>query len=194
VYVRACRYGWELDWPVLQAALNSLEQERRLPNFGNAGSVNNLLSTAAVRMEARTAQLTTAERAAATPVPEDFMSDADAEAAAARAAGKAGAASETVFADLIGCKSVLAKLKEWQATITASQALGKDPLDSFELNFTFVGAPGGTMLVEVLPCSSCTYTAVVARLRGQKAQQTAAAHSTILLSRLRAAAPIQCAL
>jgi hypothetical protein len=140
-----CRYGWELDWPVLQAALNSLEQERRRPNFGNAGSVNNLLSTAVTRMEARTAHLTTAERAAATPVPEDFMSDADAAAAAARAAGKAGAASEAVFADLIGCKSVLAKLKEWQATITASQALGKDPLDSFELNFTFVGAPGGSM-------------------------------------------------
>ncbi|WIA14243.1 hypothetical protein OEZ85_002779 [Tetradesmus obliquus] len=136
------KYGWELDWPVLQAALNSLEQEKRRPNFGNAGAVNNLLSTAAMRMEARTAHLPTAQRAAAAPAPEDFMSEADAAAAAARAAGKAGAASEAVFSDLIGCQSVLAKLKEWQATITASQALGKDPLDSFELNFTFVGAPG----------------------------------------------------
>lgn len=139
-------YGWELDWPVLQAALNSLEQEKRRPNFGNAGAVNNLLSTAAMRMEARIAHLPTAERAAAAPAPEDFMSEADVAAAAARAAGKAGAASEAVFADLIGCKSVLAKLKEWQATITASQALGKDPLDSFELNFTFVGAPGAVLL------------------------------------------------
>jgi len=37
---------------------------------------------------------------------------------------------------------VLAKLKEWQSTIKASTRMGKDPLDSFELNFMFVGSPG----------------------------------------------------
>ncbi|MEW5313864.1 MAG: hypothetical protein WDW38_005396 [Sanguina aurantia] len=47
-----------------------------------------------------------------------------------------------IFKDLVGCKSVLEKLKEYQSTITASQQLGKDPLDSFELNFLFVGSPG----------------------------------------------------
>eukprot|EP00882_Tetradesmus_deserticola_P018221 GHRQ01019564.1.p2 GENE.GHRQ01019564.1~~GHRQ01019564.1.p2 ORF type:complete len:101 (-),score=44.84 GHRQ01019564.1:328-630(-) len=99
-----------------------------------------------MKMEARTAHMSAAERAAATPVPQDFMSDSDAAAAAARAAGKTSDASEAVFADLVGCMSVLAKLKEWQATIAASQALGKDPLDSFELNFTFVGAPGEHLL------------------------------------------------
>lgn len=34
------------------------------------------------------------------------------------------------------------KLKEYQATIKASQKLGRDPLSSFELNFLFVGSPG----------------------------------------------------
>jgi len=55
-----------------------------------------------------------------------------------------------VFADLIGCKSLLAKLRRSEATIKASQALGKDPLDSFELNFTFVGAPGESEAADVL--------------------------------------------
>lgn len=141
----AARYGWQLGWPELQAALNTLDKERRRPNFGNAGAVNNLLSVAAGRMEARTKHLSTQERAAAAPAPEDFMTEADAAAAAAAATGK-GDGSEAIFADLIGCKAVLAKLKEWQATIKASQALGKDPLSSFELNFTFVGSPGGWWL------------------------------------------------
>lgn len=66
------------------------------------------------------------------------------------AAGGASAASG-VFADLIGCQSVLAKIKEWQATITASQKMGMDPLESFELNFLFVGSPGACVLcVDVL--------------------------------------------
>lgn len=39
---------------------------------------------------------------------------------------------------------MLGKLKEWQATIRASQRLGKDPPDSFEMNFLFTGAPGDT--------------------------------------------------
>lgn len=47
-----------------------------------------------------------------------------------------------IFQDLVGCKEVLHKLKEYQATITASQQLGMDPLQSFELNFLFVGSPG----------------------------------------------------
>ncbi len=37
---------------------------------------------------------------------------------------------------------MLAKLRDWQATIQACQRLGRDPLQSFELNFRFVGAPG----------------------------------------------------
>lgn len=47
-----------------------------------------------------------------------------------------------IFKDLVGCKAVLDKLKDYQATITASQKLGRDPLAAFELNFLFVGSPG----------------------------------------------------
>lgn len=40
------------------------------------------------------------------------------------------------------CREVLTKLREWEATIKACQALGRDPLETFELNFRFVGSPG----------------------------------------------------
>ena len=37
-------YGWQLDYPVLRAGVRVLDSERRKPNFGNAGAVNNLLA------------------------------------------------------------------------------------------------------------------------------------------------------
>ncbi|GFH21452.1 NFX1-type zinc finger-containing protein 1, partial [Haematococcus lacustris] len=123
----ARRKGWELGWPELKAGVQVLDKERRRPNFGNAGAVSNLLATVAMRMEARMQGLSDAARAAAQPVAADFLPPEDAKAVRA----------DQVFKDL-----VLAKLKEWQATIKASQRMGKDPLDSFELNFRFVGAPG----------------------------------------------------
>ncbi|KAJ9508188.1 hypothetical protein QJQ45_021542, partial [Haematococcus lacustris] len=128
----ARRKGWELGWPELRAGVQVLDKERRRPNFGNAGAVNNLLATVAMRMEARMQGMSDAARAAAQPVAADFLPPEDAKAVRA----------DQVFKDLVGCKEVLAKLREWQATIKASQRMGKDPLDSFELNFRFVGAPG----------------------------------------------------
>lgn len=41
-----------------------LGMERRTNNFGNAGAVNNLLSTAALNLEARTKHLPASQRAA----------------------------------------------------------------------------------------------------------------------------------
>lgn len=107
-----------------------------------------------MRMEDRNSHLSPADRSAALPAPEDFLTEAD--AAAAAAGGAASAAG--VFADLVGCKSVLEKLKEWQATITASQKLGVDPLESFELNFLFVGSPGAACSQQGgrhSPCVAC---------------------------------------
>lgn len=115
--------------PELTAGIEALKEERRRPNFGNAGAVNNLLATAAMRMEARTKHLSPQQRSNAVPVPEDFYAPQVADPA-------------RIFDNLIGCKAVLEKLREWQATIQACQRLGKDPLETFELNFLFVGSPG----------------------------------------------------
>ncbi|KXZ51992.1 hypothetical protein GPECTOR_10g1014 [Gonium pectorale] len=142
----ARKRGWELEEAALLAAVEALEAERRKPNFGNAGAVNNLLSAAAMRMEARLREVPAARRAREVPRAEDFLPP------------RPGGDPAGIFDDLIGCKWVLngsrdgvlkhvvwvcpSWLREWQATIRACQAVGRDPLQSFELNFRFVGAPG----------------------------------------------------
>ncbi|KAG2495742.1 hypothetical protein HYH03_006339 [Edaphochlamys debaryana] len=126
----ARKRGWALGEGALLAAVDALEAERRKPNFGNAGAVNNLLSVAAVRMEARLRGMPPEQRARAAPVAEDFLPPG------------AGGDPADIFGDLVGCRAVLQKLREWQATITACQALGRDPLQAVELNFRFTGAPG----------------------------------------------------
>jgi hypothetical protein len=117
----------------LKVGVAELEKERRKPNFGNAGAVNNLLATAALRMEARTKSLPAAERITVQPVPEDFLLDA----------ADAGGTAADLFADLIGCRDMRAKLQEWEATIKVSKAQGADPIKAgLEMNFLFVGSPG----------------------------------------------------
>ena len=45
------------------------------------------------------------------------------------------------------CRDVLGQLRKWQAIIKQCQKMGRDPLQSVELNFRFVGAPGGLSMV-----------------------------------------------
>jgi hypothetical protein len=50
-----------------------MAKERLRPNFGNAGAVNNLLSSAMMKMQRRLGSLSPAQRAAATRLePPDF--------------------------------------------------------------------------------------------------------------------------
>jgi hypothetical protein len=128
----AQRYGWELGWSQLRAAVEVLGKERRRPNFGNAGAVSNLLSLVAQRMEARLVRqgLTPLQRAAALPEAVDFEPEGG------------GVNTANIFSDLVGCEGVLDKLREWQDTIKVARWMGQDPLESFELNFLFVGPPG----------------------------------------------------
>ncbi|KAG1675261.1 hypothetical protein FOA52_016292 [Chlamydomonas sp. UWO 241] len=124
-------YDWSLCEDELTAGIKALEVERRRPNFGNAGSVNNLLSAVAERMEARlfTAGASVAERARAAPTADDFLPPRP-------------VCSGGVLDDLVGCDSVLAKLEEWRAVIEMAKRTGSNPLQAMELNFRFVGSPG----------------------------------------------------
>ncbi len=72
--------------------MEDLEKQRRKPNFGNAGAVNNLLSAVAQRMEARLRSLSPAQRADAPPEAEDFLPP------------KPKGDPAGLFDDLIGCK------------------------------------------------------------------------------------------
>ncbi|GFH06095.1 NFX1-type zinc finger-containing protein 1, partial [Haematococcus lacustris] len=173
----ARRKGWELGLSELRAGVQVLDMERRRPNFGNAGAVNNLLATVAMRMEARMREMPASARAAALPVAADFLPPGDAEAVQV----------DQVMADLVGCEKVLAKLREWKATINASQRVGNKPSDSFEFNLLFVGGPGtgkttiaqrvGTMLnslgiLSTDKVTSCSASDCVAGYVGHTAAKT----------------------
>lgn len=126
------RYGWDLGLEEVKAGLDALKAERRRPNFGNAGAVNNLLAAVALRIEARVAGVAPEGRANAAPVPADFDPDA----------GAPPPDPETLLDDLVGCEALRDRIKGWRATIRANQQRGRDPLDTFELNFLFTGSPG----------------------------------------------------
>jgi hypothetical protein len=82
--------GWDLGQECLLAGVRALEAERRKPNFGNAGAVNNLLSAASERMESRLSALSPKLRAEELPIPADFLPLKPSNAG--------------IFDDLIGCK------------------------------------------------------------------------------------------
>lgn len=89
-------YDWDLDEDALLSGLKALDIERRMPNFGNVGSVNNLLSKASERMELRVKGLPPAERARQQPTPYDLCPPRKEDNNAA-----------DIFSDLIGCMWVV---------------------------------------------------------------------------------------
>jgi len=115
-----------------QAVRKVLAKARMRPNFGNAGAVDNAVSGAVVRAEARLEALPPAERALETEL---LLSDFVVE--------KAHMADPSlVFDGLIGCENIKARLAEYQAILTAASRAGRDPVDDLALTFCFQGAPG----------------------------------------------------
>lgn len=128
--------GLSVDAATARHAVAVLAKARAEPNFGNAGAVDNLLSSAKLELQARLQRLPPAQRAAAEDVllPEDFGEDP-------RAAGARGG-QEEIFAGLVGLESVMAKLREYSAVLALASAMGDDPRDRVNFNFLFVGSPG----------------------------------------------------
>lgn len=93
-------YGWGLGFDQLKAGVEQLEREKRKPNFGNAGAVNNLLGMVALRMEARTMGLPPAQRVGLVPQVVDFIPEEE------RDQQDPG----SIFDDLVGCQQVRSRL------------------------------------------------------------------------------------
>ena len=111
---------------------DDLAKARMRPNFGNAGAVDNCVSSAVVRAEARLETLPAAERAAQSQlVLTDFVVE------------KPHVADPSlVFEGLIGCENIKTRLQEYQAVIKAAARAGRDPMDDLALTFCFQGSPG----------------------------------------------------
>ena len=109
-----------------------LAKQRMRPNFGNAGAVDNLVSTAILRAEERVAHLPPAVRAAERELVEaDFYIVPE----YYRNPGR-------IFDDLIGCNEATGLMRRYSDIVEVATKEGRDPLDDIELVFSFVGSPG----------------------------------------------------
>jgi len=114
------------------AVRQRLAKQRLRPNFGNAGAVENLVSEAVARAERRLADLPPAERA----LRNDLVVD-DLYVEAPHVADPS-----LVFAGLIGCEAVKAKLHEYKSVVEAARLVGRDGMEDLGMTFAFQGAPG----------------------------------------------------
>ena len=123
----ARKRGVKLSLEVGKRAVRTLERARSRPNFGNAGAVDNLLSKAITRMQSRD------ERTVDELTLSDFDYDGD---------GPNENALESLFDDLIGCKSIKETMIELRDTVVFSQAQGKSASSGISYNYLFLGNPG----------------------------------------------------
>ncbi len=111
-------------------AIKQLAKAKALPNFGNAGAVNNLFSDAKLQYYMRQKSLSPADRSDEI-LAEDFTRAAPVES------------EEELFSELVGCGNIRAKLQTMQRTIQFAQRRGKaDPKSMCEFNYVFTGNPG----------------------------------------------------
>jgi SpoVK/Ycf46/Vps4 family AAA+-type ATPase len=113
----------DIDLTTAAFAISQLALARSMPNFGNAGAVDNLLSLAKTNMGARS-HLT----------PEDFCSGG--------VLPKEGGDEQQLFADLVTDANIQDYLKKLQAGVRFAARKGKDPKENVQFNLLFVGAPG----------------------------------------------------
>jgi hypothetical protein len=111
-------------------AIKKLLKAKEQPNFGNAGSVNNLLTNAKLKLQQRQSKLPRYEQNDEL-VASDFDIHENQEVTA-----------DEIFNGLVGFDQVIAKLKEYQNLIQLCKEEGRDPRNFIEFNFTFTGAPG----------------------------------------------------
>jgi hypothetical protein len=117
-------------------AIEVLSRSRNRPNFGNAGELENLLSTAKNNYQKRMSHVPYSDRSPEMLFePQDFDPDYE------RSANATSNLKE-LFKDVIGCEKVVKKLEGYQRIAHASKQQGRDPRDLIPTNFVFKGPPG----------------------------------------------------
>jgi Holliday junction resolvasome RuvABC ATP-dependent DNA helicase subunit len=121
------------------AAWDALKKDARRPNFGNAGAVENLISTSIQRMQGRIRPLPISEQAQSSqllpvdvnpdwkPSTDILLSDID---------------IEDLLKDFVGFEDVVEQLNVYKSTIAMALQSGRDPMVDVPMNYLFVGPPG----------------------------------------------------
>ena len=109
---------------VAKRAVQKLAKARAKPNFGNAGSVDNLLSKAITRMQMR-----------------DKATELNADDFGYSGDGPDTGTLDSLFDDLIGCSEVRRTMELLRNTVEFSKALGKPASSGVSFNYLFLGNP-----------------------------------------------------
>lgn len=117
-------------------AIEVLGRARNRPNFGNIGAVENLLTQAKGRYQARQMSLPVEERSPDAPFePQDFDPEFNRNEHAATNL-------EKLFEDVVGCEDIVEKLGKWQRMAQNMKAQSRDAREFIPTNFVFKGPPG----------------------------------------------------
>lgn len=119
----------EATIPALLRATDCLSKKRRLPNFGNAGEVHNLVNAAVARFMRRTRE---DPQSCQKLLPEDFENPNT----------SAPESLEDIFRPMIGCSAILERMRNMHAVIQRKKARGLDYINAVPVNWIFRGPPG----------------------------------------------------
>jgi hypothetical protein len=121
-------------------AITLLSRARDRPNFGNAGEVENLLSSAKESWQ-KSSGLSSADVVLS---PRDFDECFDRTETSATNVKK-------LFSDIVGCDKLVDKLQSYQRVAASLKARNRDPREYIPFNFIFKGPPGNSpSFLEVL--------------------------------------------
>lgn len=121
---------------VLRTVTRQLKLRKREANFGNGGTVNELISKAVMARTARVAKMPPSLQAAERE--QNTITEADVTATAAKKRS-----IEEIFSQVVGCHSVLNEIRSLQKLIERASKCGNaDPFADVPFNFLFLGPPG----------------------------------------------------
>lgn len=149
------KQGLEATDEAKDVAISLLSRARDRSNFGNAGAVENLLSSAKDNWQKRVSS-SSLETSGADVIfgPRDFDEYFD------RAKSSATSVKE-LFSGIVGCDALIEKLQSYQRIAASLKARKRDPREFIPFNFIFRGPPGN------LPCFLQLFTSLNLIRNGQ---------------------------
>lgn len=129
--------GLTADFDAQQSARDTFTKMRMMPNFGNGGSVETLISASILRMEQRKKLLSITERA-----KDLFIQGID-----FNPKWNGGKCVESIdirdlMKDMACSEDLIEQFESYQHSVNFSEELGKSPFDNLPMCFRFIGPPG----------------------------------------------------
>jgi hypothetical protein len=125
--------GFDATDQAKRVAMDVLQRARNLPNFGNAGEVDNVLD--------RAKTLHQKHMSAGISKNFDVLDAVDFDPEFDRGE-RAATNLPALFQDVVGCDDLIEQIQGYQTTAANMKALGMDPREQLPFSFLFKGPPG----------------------------------------------------